>query len=147
MKSSKSHKIFFALLGLILLPALAFAAGTAGTSGAAFLDLGVGSRALGMGEAFTAETNDLSTIYYNPAGLGSMQYPMVSVMHSELAMDSRFENVSFCLPLKEDIWEYPIPCSGCRLEKIDENGNSAGDVTFMNGAFTAATDTTWSSCI
>ncbi len=139
MKSSKSHKILLFLLCLIFPPALSFAAGTAGTSGAAFLELGVGSRALGMGEAFTAETNDLSTIYYNPAGLGSMQYPMISVMHSELALDSRFENASFCLPVKEGylgisnsfFWVPPF-------EKIDENGNSAGDVTFMNGAFTAA---------
>ncbi|HOM87997.1 MAG TPA: hypothetical protein PLU42_08165, partial [Spirochaetota bacterium] len=45
-----------------------FAAGSGGTSGADFLEIGVGSRPLGMGEAFTAEVNDINAIYYNPAG-------------------------------------------------------------------------------
>jgi len=113
------------------------AAGTAGTSGADFLELGIGSRALSMGEAFTAETNDLSVIYYNPAGLGSMSHPMLSVMHQELIMDSRLENINFCYPVYKGFlgvsntifWVPPF-------DKIDINGNKTGDVVFMNGAFT-----------
>jgi hypothetical protein len=113
------------------------AAGTAGTSGADFLELGIGSRALSMGEAFTAETNDLSVIYYNPAGLGSMSHPMLSVMHQELIMDSRLENINFCYPIYKGFlgvsntifWVPPF-------DKIDINGNKTGDVVFMNGAFT-----------
>ena len=75
------------------------ASGTAGVSGADFLEIGVGSRSLGMSEAFTAATDDINTIYYNPAGLGSLKYPILSVQHQELILDSRYENISVSYPI------------------------------------------------
>ena len=126
------------ILLLLLWSNASFAADASGTSGADFLEIGVGSRALGMGEAFTAVPNDIASIYYNPAGLGSLKYPMLSFMHQELALDSRFENVSLAFPLLDGFlgvsnsvfWVPPF-------EKVDINGNSAGNVIFMNGVFTA----------
>jgi hypothetical protein len=41
----------------------------AGKAGALFLDVGAGSRAAGMGSAFTAAADDASASYWNPAGL------------------------------------------------------------------------------
>ncbi len=41
-----------------------------GTTGATFLKLGAGARAIGMGSAFTGLSDDASAIYWNPAGLG-----------------------------------------------------------------------------
>ncbi len=109
------------------------AAGTAGTSGADFLELGVGSRPLGMGEAFTAATDDINSIYYNPAGLGTLKFPMLQVMHQELILDSRFENVSASFPLlgghmglsNSVFWVPPF-------DKIDIDGNKTGTVYFYN---------------
>lgn len=43
------------------------------SSAAQFLNLGFGARALGMGEAFTAVADDISCLYYNPAGLAAHQ--------------------------------------------------------------------------
>jgi len=40
-----------------------------GTTAAPFLEVGVGSRAIGMGGAFVAVANDVSALYWNPAGL------------------------------------------------------------------------------
>jgi hypothetical protein len=48
-----------------------------------FMALGVGGRALGMGGAFTAVANDVTSGYYNPAGLANIVYPQVALMHSE----------------------------------------------------------------
>ncbi|MBN2280307.1 MAG: PorV/PorQ family protein [Candidatus Marinimicrobia bacterium] len=39
------------------------------TTAAPFLEVGVGSRAIGMGGAFVAVANDVSALYWNPAGL------------------------------------------------------------------------------
>lgn len=48
-----------------------------------FMALGVGGRALGMGGAFVAVANDVTSGYYNPAGLANINYPQLSLMHSE----------------------------------------------------------------
>ena len=39
-----------------------------GTTAANFLEIGIGSASGGMGEAYVAVANDLSAIYWNPAG-------------------------------------------------------------------------------
>jgi len=41
----------------------------AGLTGAAFLKVGVGARAVGMGSAVTALSNDVNQMFYNPAGI------------------------------------------------------------------------------
>lgn len=43
---------------------------SAQTSGLQFLNIGFGSRACGMGEAFTSLADDASGTYWNPAGVG-----------------------------------------------------------------------------
>jgi len=42
-----------------------------GTTAAQFLKIGVGSRAVGMGGAFTATADDITAIYWNPGGLAT----------------------------------------------------------------------------
>jgi hypothetical protein len=48
-----------------------------------FMAIGVGGRASGMGSAFSAVVNDVTAGYWNPAGLGRIDYPEVSLMHEE----------------------------------------------------------------
>lgn len=116
-----------------------FAEGSIGTSGATFLELGVGSKPLAMGEAFTAEINDINTIYYNPAGLASIKYPVLSIFHNELILDSRFENVTVAFPLyggwfglSNSLFWVPA------FDKIDIEGETTGKVQFYNGVFSPA---------
>ena len=40
-----------------------------GTTSAQFLKIGVGAKAIAMGGTFVAQANDLSALYWNPAGL------------------------------------------------------------------------------
>jgi hypothetical protein len=63
----------------------------AGTSGLLFLRYGVGARALGMGEAFTAVSDDASALYWNPAGLGFSDGVHLLLMHNEFIQDIRQE--------------------------------------------------------
>ncbi len=44
-----------------------------GTTAANFLEIGIGSASGGMGEAYVAVANDLSAVYWNPAGLSSLK--------------------------------------------------------------------------
>ncbi|OGR44741.1 MAG: hypothetical protein A2X35_05430 [Elusimicrobia bacterium GWA2_61_42] len=49
---------------------------------AAFEDLGFGARVPGMGDAFTGVADDISSIYYNPAGLSNLERSKVMASHS-----------------------------------------------------------------
>jgi tetratricopeptide (TPR) repeat protein len=51
---------------------------------AAFLDLGAGARAPGLGDAFTALADDAYAIHYNPAGLAQIDRPEFSAAYSRL---------------------------------------------------------------
>ncbi len=128
-------RIIYILLTLII-PSALYSEGTIGTSGAAFLELGVGSRPMSMGEAFTAETNDINSLYYNPAGLATLKYPVLSIFHHELILDSRFENVSVAqkmyggwFAVSNSLFWVPA------FDKIDINGDEQGKVQFYNGNF------------
>ncbi len=59
-----------------------------GTAGAAkfageFMAVGGGARALGLGGAFVAVAADVSTVYWNPAGLSGLKTRQALAMHSE----------------------------------------------------------------
>ncbi len=48
-----------------------------------FMAIGVGGRPLGMGGAYVAIANDVTSGYYNPAGLAHLDYPQIALMHDE----------------------------------------------------------------
>lgn len=49
-----------------------------------FLAIGVGGRALGMGNSVVASTDDINSVYWNPAGLYKLDKKVeIGVMHSE----------------------------------------------------------------
>jgi hypothetical protein len=67
--------------------------------GGEFLSLGVGARALGMGGAYGALARDVSAIYWNPAGLASINYPEIMLMHSQqFAGIINYNFAGFALP-------------------------------------------------
>ena len=69
-----------------------------------FMALGVGGRALGMGGTFVAIANDVTSGYYNPAGLANMNYPQFSLMHSEQFGDLvNYDYGSVAIPYGNDL--------------------------------------------
>jgi hypothetical protein len=48
----------------------------------AFMELGMGARALGMGNAFTGLADDPTAFYWNPAGLAQLSKQHIFIMHS-----------------------------------------------------------------
>ncbi|MBI4347633.1 MAG: type IX secretion system membrane protein PorP/SprF [Elusimicrobia bacterium] len=51
---------------------------------AAYNDVGVGARVVGLGNAFTAVADDVNSIYYNPAGLATLDRAQVGTTYSRL---------------------------------------------------------------
>ncbi len=70
-----------------------------GTAGAQFLKIGVGARALGMGEAFAAVANDASALYWNPAGIARMKRPEIVFNHTKWVGDISEEYLGYTHPL------------------------------------------------
>jgi len=72
MRSVK-RTVFTALLGTAILlsmtPAAVLATSGQNNHSQPWLRMGIGARGLAMGGAFTAVTNDLTSVYWNPAGL------------------------------------------------------------------------------
>ena len=64
------RKYIVLLVLLIMIPGLLSAKifAKAGTAGLQFLKIGIDARAIGMGEAYTAVSDDISSVYWNPDG-------------------------------------------------------------------------------
>jgi hypothetical protein len=90
MKKTYSYSLRWSVCRYFLTAVLAghlfvscgFAQSTAKYAGE-FIAIGIGGRALGMGSAYTAVANDIASGYWNPAGLASIEYPQIALMHDE----------------------------------------------------------------
>lgn len=51
---------------------------------AAYDDAGVGARVVGLGNAYTAVADDVYAVYYNPAGLATLDRPQLGTTYSKL---------------------------------------------------------------
>jgi hypothetical protein len=85
------------LMFTLALPVCANAQGQA----AAYLNLGVDARILGMGGAGTAVSSDANAAYWNPAGLSSVVQKEFAAMHTSLTLDRDYNFFSLALPSKK----------------------------------------------
>ena len=52
-----------------------------GTTAAPFLEIGIGSSGIALGDAYVASVQDMSAIYWNPAGLAMLKSSEVLFMY------------------------------------------------------------------
>ncbi|MBN1348443.1 PorV/PorQ family protein [candidate division KSB1 bacterium] len=71
-----------------------------GTTAAQFLKIAVGPRATAMGEAHAGMANDISAIYWNPAGLALLRQREAIFQHSFWLASLKFDFASIVFPLK-----------------------------------------------
>lgn len=72
-----------------------------GTSAAPFLKIGAGARTLAMGESGVSHINDVTSMYWNPAGLATMQNSQVIFNHYDFIADLNFEYAGFAIVVPE----------------------------------------------
>ncbi|MFT7284420.1 MAG: hypothetical protein ACI90Q_001202 [Nonlabens sp.] len=67
-----------------------------------FLNIGVDAAALGMSNAVVASSNNVNSVYWNPAGLIRMEEQEVSLMHSSyFANIAQFNYAAFAMPIDD----------------------------------------------
>jgi len=94
--------VFISLSFLVSLTSLN--AQTFGKYAGEFMAIGIGGRPLGMGGAFTGIADDVTSGYYNPAGLANINYPQLSLMHSEQFGNLvNYDYGAVAIPFQEDM--------------------------------------------
>lgn len=73
-------------------------------AGVELLRIGVGARAVAMGEGFVALANDVNACYWNPAGLAQLESREISATHLEYPLDLgiRYEYLAAASPIGEN---------------------------------------------
>lgn len=68
-----------------------------------FLNIGVDAAAFGMGNAVSATTNDVNSIYWNPAGLVGISDYQGALMHAEYFQGiAKYDYVAFAKPIDNE---------------------------------------------
>jgi hypothetical protein len=89
------------ILIALMLPAASFGGdfSKVGTASAQFLKIGVGARAAGMGGAFAAVSNDVSALYWNPAGMTTLTSITAGFSHSQWIAQMSHNFAGIAVPL------------------------------------------------
>jgi long-subunit fatty acid transport protein len=115
-----------------------------GTVGLKFLDIGVGGRALAMGEAYAALANDASSVYWNPAGLSNIESADIFAGYTSWPADINLYSVAFAkrmnVPL---VGSSALAISGTllntgllnRTTEYDPDGDYSGTFPYEDYAF------------
>jgi len=104
--TNRLHRVLGTLMGLAALTSAPLVAqqgqqdntGYGGTAGE-FLLLGAGARGAALGGAFAALTQDVTALYYNPAGLAQMARPSAMVSTYSYVAKTRYSWVGIGLPM------------------------------------------------
>ncbi|MCX5788845.1 MAG: hypothetical protein NTX64_10125 [Elusimicrobia bacterium] len=124
------------LIAAALFPPSA-AAATGGHPGAIF-NFGANARALGMGNAYTALSQDDSSVYYNPAGLGSMDKRSVSLTEATLVDGVNYNYIGLGQPALGGGFGLNLLRMGVGgVDGRDENNQATGSLGYSEMAFAA----------
>ena len=104
LRNPKTHSAvaIFKFIFIIILFTLHFTLSTlhyvragAGKTGAEFLLIAAGARPAAMGGAYVAVADDISAVYWNPAGLASLRGRGISATHAEWLSGIRYESLGY----------------------------------------------------
>ena len=119
----------FVLPGLLLaaLPIAAQAQSKVGTTAAQFLGIGVGPRAVAMGGAYVAMSDDASSMYWNPGAMARMGHSQVMASHTGWLVDTDLNWIGLSLALT------PSDALGISLTQLDYGEEEVRTVTMPEG--------------
>jgi hypothetical protein len=123
---TKSLLLLFVLLTIFTARGFAQAGGAA-----AYLKMGLGAKAIGMGEAYAGVAEDSITAHWNPAGLVNLKRPEASAMHADLNLDRKYEFLNYAAPANEKL-TWAVSWIHSSIEGIERRAGNA-DVGYLPG--------------
>jgi hypothetical protein len=125
-----SQRAVWGVTGVLILSLQSFGAAWAsgaGTTGADVLKIGVGARAIAMGEAYAAQADDVSSLYWNPGGLALMQERQASFMYDQMYQGLNYSNLAIGIPLENGAVGGSLSYLGYGdIDGFDNSGNATG---------------------
>ena len=83
----------------IIVASTVFSQTNVATTAASFLEIGSGAKSLSMGGAFVSVANDVSALYWNPAGIINLDRPSVQFYHSPWLVETEYYYGGIVVPL------------------------------------------------
>ena len=105
-----------------------------GTTAAAFLNIGVGSRANAMGGAFVAISDDATALYWNPAGISQCVHPEITFNHSDWFLDIYHEFLGAVIPAGRHVFGLSVSYVGIPDQKVRTIAQPEGNGNFYNAS-------------
>jgi hypothetical protein len=117
------------ILGILTMPSAHVVwASSPGTTGAEVLKIGVGARAIAMGEAYAAQADDVSSLYWNPGGLALMQERQASFMYDQMYEGLNYSNLALGIPLENGAVGASVSYLGYgNISGYDQTGTPTGN--------------------
>jgi hypothetical protein len=107
-----------------------------GTTAAPFLKIEYGARPVGMGGSFVALSDDLSGIYYNPAGLAELDKVTVLGGHTVWFADLDYNYAAFALPAKYvtySLWGSFLSSENIPITTVEHPEGTGQTFTYIDG--------------
>ncbi len=130
-------KVFlFTVIPILFSALLCYADDGDGGYAGAFLRMGLGARALGMGGAFTGVADDGFASSYNPAGIIQLENPVLSASYRLMDLDRKLSYISYHQSIKGGaaIGGYWINSGVGDVETRDDRGEITGELTNYENA-------------
>lgn len=100
-----------------------------GTSALNFLKIGVGSRAEAMGGAYVSQANDITALYWNPAGLTGLTGPQVMFSQTEWIAGIKHIFVGIGWPVSAKFGTVGLSIISLSMEDLEETTQADPDGT------------------
>jgi hypothetical protein len=120
-------KIIFITIAMVLISNLLFSANdNIGTFGFSFLRTDISARANGMAGAYTALSNDVNAVYYNPAGLSLLKNTQISTTFSNYLLGIPIGNLAVSKTINNKNFAFFAQYLTDEQDKTDSNGVMEG---------------------
>lgn len=105
-----------------------FGRAAVGTSGSEFLLFDTSARGIAMGGAYTAATNDASSLYWNPAGLSQIPRFSATFLHTQYIADVTYQAASVAKRVNDtSVMAFGVRyLDGGAITRTDINGLTKG---------------------
>lgn len=95
-------KKIITIVSVLMIAGTIYSQSKVGTTAANFLTIPVGSRATGMGSAFSALANDITSAHWNPSGLSRLTRNEFGISYTEWLVDTKHNWLGVAFKISDD---------------------------------------------